>query len=109
RLAEAEPLIRRALAIDEQSFGAEHPNVAIRLNDLALLLKATNRLAEAEPLMRRAVEILLKFTQATGHQHPHLNTGLGNYAELLQETGLSESEVARQLSDLRAEYGVPPE
>ncbi|HBL27213.1 MAG TPA: hypothetical protein DD490_10295, partial [Acidobacteria bacterium] len=41
--AEAEPLKRRALAIDEKSFGAEHPNVAIRLNNLALLLQATNR------------------------------------------------------------------
>ena len=28
RLAEAEPLYRRALAIDEKSFGPEHPNVA---------------------------------------------------------------------------------
>ncbi len=50
RLAEAEPLMRRALAIDEKSFGPEHPNVAIRLNNLALLLQDTNRLAEAEPL-----------------------------------------------------------
>ncbi len=31
--AEAEPLMRRALAIDEPSFGAEHPKVAIRLNN----------------------------------------------------------------------------
>jgi hypothetical protein len=30
--AEAEPLMRRALAIDEASFGPEHPDVAIRLN-----------------------------------------------------------------------------
>ena len=29
RLAEAEPLMRRALAIDEKSYGPEHPNVAI--------------------------------------------------------------------------------
>ena len=49
--------MRRALAIDEQSFGTEHPNVAIRLNNLALLLKATNRLSEAEPMMRRALRI----------------------------------------------------
>jgi hypothetical protein len=28
----AEPLYRRALAIDEKSFGPDHPNVAIRLN-----------------------------------------------------------------------------
>jgi hypothetical protein len=31
--------------------------VAIRLNNLATLLQATNRLAEAEPLMRRALTI----------------------------------------------------
>jgi hypothetical protein len=46
---EAEPLMRRALAIDEQSFGKDHPNVALRLNTLAQLLKDTNHLAEAEP------------------------------------------------------------
>ena len=44
RLAEAEPLVRRALAIDAASYGAEHPSVAIRLNNLVLLLHATNRL-----------------------------------------------------------------
>jgi len=52
RLAEAEPLVRRALEVDEKSCGAEHPNVARDLNSLALLLKTTNRLAGAEPLMR---------------------------------------------------------
>jgi len=30
---EAEPLLRRALAIDEQSFGREHPNLANDLNN----------------------------------------------------------------------------
>ncbi len=80
RLAEAEPLMRRALAIDEQSFGPDHPNVAMSLNNLALLLQATNRLAEAEPLMRQMVEIFLKFNHATGHQHPHLQAAVNNYA-----------------------------
>ena len=55
RPAEAEPLMRRALAIDETAFGAEHPNVARDLNNLASLLQDTNRLAEAEPLVRRAL------------------------------------------------------
>ncbi|MEK7831763.1 MAG: CHAT domain-containing protein, partial [Acidobacteriota bacterium] len=55
--AEAEPLYRRALEIDERSFGSDHPRVGVQINNLALLLKATNRLAEAEPLMRRALEI----------------------------------------------------
>ena len=37
--------MRRALAIDEKSFGPEHPNVASDLNNLAGLLQATNRLS----------------------------------------------------------------
>jgi hypothetical protein len=46
----AEPLFRRAVAIAERSDGPDHPNVAIRLNNLAVLLRATNRLSSpAEP------------------------------------------------------------
>ncbi len=48
RLAEAEPLMRRALAIDETSYGPDHPNVAIRLNNLATLLYRT-RTASPRP------------------------------------------------------------
>ena len=59
--------MRRALAIDEQSYGPDHPNVAIRLNNLALLFQDTNRLAEAEPLMRRALAI---DEQSYGPDHP---------------------------------------
>ena len=44
--------MRRALAIDEASYGPDHPNVAIGLNNLAQLLQATNRLGEAERLLR---------------------------------------------------------
>ena len=82
--AEAEPLMRRALAIDEQSFGAEHPKVAIRLNNLAQLLQATNRLAEAEPLMRRALAICVA---SLGADHPNSQTVASNYAALLGERG----------------------
>ncbi|MEK6260372.1 MAG: tetratricopeptide repeat protein, partial [Planctomycetota bacterium] len=57
RHRESEPLLRRSLALDEQSYGAEHPEVARALNNLAGLLQDTNRLAEAEPLMRRALAI----------------------------------------------------
>ena len=54
---EAEPLIRRALEIDEESFGPHHPKISTRLNNLAQLLQDMNRLSEAETLMRRALEI----------------------------------------------------
>ena len=76
RLAEAEPLYRRALAIDEASFGPDHPDVATDLNNLAQLLQATNRLAEAEPLMRRHWRIFIDFERKTGHPHPHRDAAL---------------------------------
>ena len=89
-LAEAEPLMRRALAIDEASFGSEHPNVAIRLNNLAQLLKATNRLAEAEPLMRRALAI---DEASFGAEHPNVARDLNNLARLLEDTNrVAEAE-----------------
>jgi tetratricopeptide (TPR) repeat protein len=90
RLAEAEPLFRRALAIDEQAYGANHPTVAIRINNLAQLLQTTNQLAAAEPLMRRALVIT---EQTYGANHPRVATALNNLALLLKATNrLAEAE-----------------
>lgn len=90
-MAEAEPLYRRALAIDENSYGSDHPLVAIRLNNLGGLLEATNRLAEAEPLMRRVIAI---FEKSLGPDHPNVATRLNNPAGLLQATNrLAEAEL----------------
>jgi tetratricopeptide (TPR) repeat protein len=87
----AEPLQRRALAIDEQYHGAEHSEVAIRINNLAVLLQATNRLAEAEPLMRRGLAIQAK---NHGPDHPYVAAQLNNLARLFRETNrLTEAEV----------------
>ena len=88
--AQAEPLLRRALAVGEQSHGTDHPNVAIRLNNLAQLLQATNRLAEAEPLIRRALVI---DENSFGTDHPNVARDLNNLATLLQATNrLTEAE-----------------
>jgi len=100
---EAEPLLRRALAIDEQSFGADHPNVATALNNLAQLLQATSRLTEAEPLLRRVVEILLTFTRATGHAHTHLRDAVMNYAGVLTQMGARPAEASKRLQLLGPE------
>jgi tetratricopeptide (TPR) repeat protein len=67
RLAKAEPLYRRSLAIREKSLGPDHPDVAAALNNLAELLQITNRPAEAEPLYRRALAIDEK---SFGPEHP---------------------------------------
>jgi CHAT domain-containing protein len=82
-LGEAEPLYRRALAITERSVGSDHLDVAIRLNNLAELLRVTNRLGEAEPLMRRALAIDEK---SLGPDHPTVATRLNNLALLLADT-----------------------
>jgi len=83
KLDEAERLMKRALAIDEKAHGPDHPNVAIPLNNLALLLKKTNRLQEAEPLMKRALEI---WEARFGPAHPELAKYLSVYAVLLRKT-----------------------
>ncbi|HEV3258887.1 MAG TPA: tetratricopeptide repeat protein [Gemmataceae bacterium] len=87
---EAEPLMRRALAIDERSLGDDHPNLPTDLNNVACLLQATNRLAEAEPLYRRALAI---DERRLGPDHPNLAVWLNNLAGLLQLTNrLAEAE-----------------
>jgi len=87
---EAEPVLRRALAISRKSYGPDNPDVTNHLNNLAALLQATNRLAEAEPLMRRALAIDEK---SYGPDHPEVATDLNTLASLLQDTNrLAEAE-----------------
>ena len=103
--SDAEPLMLRALAINETSFGTDHPKVAIGLTNLAGLLQATNRLAEAEPLMRRALAI---DEASYGTHHPRVAMELNNLAGLLQATNrLAEAEplMRRALAIDEASYG----
>lgn len=81
----------RALAIDEASLGAEHPSVARDLNNLALLLQATNRLAEAASLMRRALSIT---EGSLGADHPSTGLLRRNFGRMLQD--LSQTEEAER-------------
>jgi hypothetical protein len=97
--------MRRALAIDERSFGADHPKVATRLNNLGQLLKASNRLGEAEPPMRRGLQILAEFQRLTGHEHPNLRAGRANYAGLLTAMGKTPDEIAQRLQELDRSSG----
>jgi tetratricopeptide (TPR) repeat protein len=80
-LVEAEPLMRRALAIDEKNYGLDHPNVARDLSSLAQLLLRTGRLEEAEVLMRQALTIDEK---NFGKDHPNLARDLIILAQSLQ-------------------------
>lgn len=88
--AQAEPLMRRALEVAENSLGKDQTNVADHLNNLAQLLQVTNRLTEAEPLLRRALMI---YEASFGKDHPKFAASLNNLALLLKATNrLSEAE-----------------
>jgi hypothetical protein len=87
----AEPLIRWALEITEASYGPEHPAVTVHLDNLAMLLKNTNRFDEASSVYRR---IMIINEQCFGEEHPEVLTDLNNLTEmLLLETTHRLSEV----------------
>lgn len=106
RYTEAEPLLRRALAIFEASDGPSHPNVAMSLRNLALLLHATNRPGEAEPLYHRALAI----DEANhGPDHPNVAKDLNSLALLLHSrTSYEDAELLfrRALAIEEGSYGL---
>ena len=105
RYHEAEPLLEHVLSLAEAEHGHDHPSVAVGLNNLAQLLKATNRLAEAELLMRRALAI---HEASLGPDHPSVARNLNNLAALLMATNrLAEAEplMRRALTIDEANFG----
>ena len=94
--AQAEPLYRRSLDVDEQNRGPNHDAVATCLDNLlniaeaGLRLNRTNRLAEAGIMMRRMHRIRRALAHACkkyiGPSHPNVAMSLNNLALLLQAT-----------------------
>jgi tetratricopeptide (TPR) repeat protein len=82
--AQARPLYERALAIREKVLGADHPDTAKSLNNLALLLQAQGDLAGARRLHDRALAIREKILDP---DHPDTAESLNNLALLLQDQG----------------------
>jgi serine/threonine protein kinase len=82
--SEAEPLLQKALDLDQILYGSVHVEIAVGLINLAMLFRATGRLEEAEPLMRRALEI---DQTLFGDRHPIKARDLNCLALLLIETG----------------------
>ena len=101
----AEHWSRHCLELCDQRFGRDHPATTPALNNLAQLLKATNRLAEAEPMYRRALAI---DEVSYGLDHPEVATDLNNLAQLLRATNrLAEAEslMARVVEIFEISYG----
>jgi CHAT domain-containing protein len=90
RLAEAEPLLERAMAIEERVEGPQSLGVANVLDVQGNNLKGAERYAEAEPVYRRALAIR---EQVLGPDHPAVATDVHLLANLLYVTGrYGESE-----------------
>ena len=102
-LTKPEPLLNRALAIDERALGPEHPDVARNLSNLAMLYRVQGKYAEAEPFYQRALEI---WENALGPEHPLVATSLENYAALLRETGRNAeaNEMEARAKAIRAKH-----
>ena len=73
------PVAKEALKVTEETFGSDHPDVAISLNNLAVLYDYQGRYAQAEPLYKRSLAIR---ENSLGPNHPHVAQSLNNLAFL---------------------------
>jgi CHAT domain-containing protein/tetratricopeptide (TPR) repeat protein len=99
RYAQALPLATDVCEQARQALGADHPDYATSLNNLAGLYRDTGEYARAEPLYRQALEIT---RQALGEDHPYYATSLNNLAGLYRATGeyARAEPLYRQASDI---------
>jgi tetratricopeptide (TPR) repeat protein len=72
-------LFQQALELRKRLLGEEHPDVALSLNNLALLYKSQGHYAEAEPLYMQALEIT---ERSLGANHPNTVTIRKNLQDL---------------------------
>jgi tetratricopeptide (TPR) repeat protein len=96
----AETWYERCLIIARGRLGEEHPDVAISLNNLAVLYYLQGRYTEAEPLYLQALELRKRLL---GTEHPNVATSLNNLALLYQSQGrYAEAEpLLQQALELR--------
>jgi CHAT domain-containing protein/Tfp pilus assembly protein PilF len=106
KYSEALPIAEHYAEGIKARHGADAPQYAIALNNVAQLLRATNRLAEAEPLLRHALAIDEK---SYGPEHPKVVVRLNGLAQLLRTTNrLTEAEplFKRALAIDEKEFGA---
>ena len=105
RLAEAEALFRRALAIDEKRWGPIDQHVFTDLINLGGLLQETNRLAEAEPLFRRALALAEGY--GPGHEQARALNSLGALLREMNRPAEAEA-LHRRALPLTESFGYEP-
>jgi tetratricopeptide (TPR) repeat protein len=85
--SEAESFLQQALAIRERVLGANHPDTAQSLNNLAALYKNQGKYEQAEPLLQQALTI---HERVLGANHPDTALSLNNLAALYSDQGKYE-------------------
>jgi len=100
--ADALGLYREALVKEEAASGPSHPRVAVRLNDLALVMEP----GEADALLRRALSIQ---EETLGARHPEVAVTLNNLANVLlaqRQIAAAEPLARRALAVLEESLGA---
>jgi hypothetical protein len=95
--ASAEHMLREAARMQELQLGQEHPNVAITLNNLAVVCEIRQKPEEAERCYRRAFAIA---TAALGSHHPSAVTSGDNLKAFCQAHGKAVDVVTLDLVTL---------
>lgn len=102
---DAIPLAERVLSIYERAFDAEHPEVAVALNNLATLYRKKSDFVRAEPMLLRALNIVDK---RLGTDHPLFATVLNNLGTLYQDKNdydRAEPLLLRALAIVEKKFG----
>lgn len=87
---QAEPWRKQCLATVRTRLGAEHPDVALSLNNLAALYSNQGRYSEAEPLYQQALAMRQKLL---GAEHPYTAVSLWSLGVLYtNQSRLAEAE-----------------
>ncbi|MFL5587291.1 MAG: CHAT domain-containing protein [Ktedonobacteraceae bacterium] len=81
---QAERLLQQTLDIRRAALGEQHPEVAISLNNLALLYKLVGNYTQGESLYQQALKT---WRMALGEEHPHVADALDNLATLYTAMG----------------------
>lgn len=101
--AEAENLLKHALAITSNKLGADHPQVAALFQKLATIYAVQERYAEAEHLLRIALDIN---QEALGSQHLDVAANLEALALVLKKEHREEEaeQLAARASEIWDRY-----
>jgi tetratricopeptide (TPR) repeat protein len=86
-------MAKQELERAEKTFGPDHPEMAMALDNLAWLYYSQGQYATAEPLVKRALAIREK---ALGPEHPEVAAVLENISRLYEAMG--KRQEAQQLS-----------